>query len=538
MHQPARIRTIYVLSAFLLLITVRPARGQIVIPRLERAGSQFNFLVDGKPFLMLGGQAHNSSASNPKDLEPVWNSLVAIHANTAEVPIYWESIEPRQGQFDFHFIDAAIEGARAHHLRLVFLWFATWKNGNMSYTPEWIKRDPKKFTRAVDASGQPMEVLSPVCAACREADAAAYSKVMEHIKSVDENQRTVIMMQVENETGLYGSDRDYGAESTRVYNASVPGELMSYLESHRETLSPYLAAEWKASGNRNSGAWNEVFGGLAPEAFSAWQIGRYVDAVTAAGKQAYPLPMYVNNWLINPGNERAGRWPSGGPTRNVLDIWKVAAPHLDLLAPDIYLPEFERTCVEFTRPDNPLFVPELQFNQSYPAYAFLAFGEFNALGFSPFGIDGAVQDGKVTERAAPLEDTYRILEPLLPLIARLRYSGKMFPIVQNVDWAQAIPLGRELAAVVGFNEPFKLEGPWARGMIIEFGRDDYLVAGSGFRVNFRELTGPPRDAEILSIDEGTLINGEWSVERRLNGDEQHVSFPARGRILRVKLLRP
>jgi Domain of unknown function (DUF5597)/Beta-galactosidase len=528
------------LLVFIVLVLPRPARGQSAppIPRLERTGSQFNFLVDGKPFLMLGGQAHNSSASNPKDLEPVWNSLVAIHANTAEVPLYWELIEPRQGQFDFHLIDAAIEGARANHLRLVFLWFATWKNGNMSYTPEWIKRDPKKFTRAVNATGQPMEVLSPLCAACRDADAAAFSKVMEHIKSVDENQRTVIMMQVENETGLYGSDRDYSPEATRLYDASVPDELMSYLKSHRETFTPYLAAAWESWCNCKSGTWSEVFGGLAPEAFSAWHIARYVDAVTTGGKQAYPLPMYVNNWLINPGNERAGRWPSGGPTRNVLDIWKAAAPHIDLLAPDIYLPEFERTCQEFTRADNPLFVPETQFNQSYPAYAFLAFAKFNALGFSPFGIDGAVQDGKITERAAALEDTYRILEPLLPVIAKLRYSGKMLPVVQDVDWEQAIPLGHDLAAVVAFNEPYKLDGPWGRGVIIDYGPDDFIVAGSGFRVNFRELTGPPRDAEILSIDEGTFVDGEWSPERRLNGDEQRVSLPARGRILRVKLLRP
>jgi beta-galactosidase GanA len=308
------------------------------IPRLEKTGSQYHFLVDGKAFLMLGGQAHNSSASNPRDLEPVWNSLVGIHANTAEVPLYWELIELQPGQFDFHLVDAAIEGARAHNLRLVFLWFASWKNGEMHYTPEWVKRDTKKFTRVVSADGQPLDILAPTCAACREADANAFAKVMAHIKSVDENRRTVIMMQVENETGLLGSDRDYSPEATRLFNAAVPGELMTFLAGHRSTLSPYLAEAWKSNGERPSGTWSEVFGPLAAETFSAWHVARYVDAVTAAGKQAYPLPMYVNNWLINPGNERAGRWPSGGPTRNVLDIWKAAAPHIDLLAPDIYLP--------------------------------------------------------------------------------------------------------------------------------------------------------------------------------------------------------
>jgi Domain of unknown function (DUF5597)/Beta-galactosidase len=534
-------RNVWVIGALFLLTSLNTtslARGQAAppIPRIEHSGSQYRFIVDGKQFLMLGGQAHNSSASNPKDLEPVYNSLQGIHANTAEVPLYWELIEPQPGQFDFHLIDAAIEGARVHNLRLVFLWFASWKNGEMHYSPEWVKRDTKKFARVVNAVGQPTDILSPLCAACRDADANAFAKVMDHIKSYDENRRTVIMMQVENETGLLGTDRDYSDEATQAFHRPVPAELLSYIAAHEASLSPYLARAWKAG--RKAGAWSDVFGELAAEVFSAWHIARYVDAVTAAGVKVYPLPMYVNNWIVNPGNERAGRWPSGGPTRNVLDIWKAGAPHIDLLAPDIYNPYFESVCEDFTRPDNPLFVPETRFSKSYAAYAYLAFAKFNAIGFSPFGIDGAVVDGKVTPRAAPLEDTYRVLELLLPLIQKNQYAGKLHAIVQNVDGKEAIPLGYELAAVVYTNDPYTLDGPWGRGIIIELAPDDFIVAGTGFRLDFRELTGPPRDARLLSIDEGTFENGEWKTERRLNGDEQHVRFSDKGRILRVRLIRP
>lgn len=540
MRLPSEIRAAGVFIILTVLAAVPSAWGQGAppIPRLERTGSEYHFIVDGKPYLMLGGQAHNSSAANPRNLEPVWNSLNGIHANTAEVPLYWELIEPEQGEFDFHLVDAAIDGARAHHLRLVFLWFGTWKNGNMSYTPAWVKKDPKKYTRAVNASGQPMQVLTPLCTACRAADASAFAKVMAHIKSVDETYRTVILMQVENETGLHGSDRDYSPEATRLYNGVVPSKLMEYLESHSATLSPYLAAAWKAAGERKSGTWSEVFGGMSAEAFSAWYVASYVDAVAAAGKEVYPLPMYVNNWLIGRGSVRAGGWPSGGPTRNVLDVWKAAAPHIDILSPDIYAPEFEQNCKDFTRADNPLFVPETRFSPSYAAYAYLAFARFNALGFSPFGIDGAVQDGKVTERAAALEDTYGLLEPLLGVIEHYRYTDSLFSVVQDVDREQAIQLGHNLAAVVRFHEPYTLDGVWGRGLIIELAPDDFIVAGSGYRLDFRELTGPPRDSEILSIDEGTFVEGDWKADRRLNGDEQHVYFPAKGRILRVKLIRP
>ncbi len=514
-----------------------PAGSAPPIPRLERVGNQYHLLVDGKPFLILGGQAHNSSASNPKDLEPVWRSLQALHANTAEVPLYWELMEPKPGQFDYRLMDAAIEGARTHSLRLVFLWFATWKNGGMDYAPAWVKENPQKYFHVLNDVGQPMDILSPFCRACRQADADAFAHVMAHLKREDAAHRTVIMIQVENETGLLGTERDYSPEANRRFRGLVPAALMNYLQSHRATLAPSLRAAWQAAGQRASGTWPQVFGRMADEAFSAWYVARYVDAVAAAGQRAYPLPMYVNNWLINPGNVRPGDWPSGGPTRHVLDIWKAAAPHINLLAPDIYLPEFEQICEAYARPDNPLFVPETRFSPSYAAYAYLALGKFNALGFSPFGIDHAVEDGKLTARAAPLADTYRILRPLLPLIERFQYSDKLFPVIQNVDWAQVLRVGHGLAAVVTFPQPYTLNGPWGRGILIELSPRDYIVAGTGFHVSFREQHGPRQRAPLLSIDQGTFQDGHWVFRRRLNGDERHIFLPPnRGRILRVRLL--
>jgi hypothetical protein len=494
-------------------------------------------LVDGKPFLILGGQAHNSSATNPQDLEPVWKSLTAIHANTAEVPIYWELIEPEPGKFDFHLIDAIVTGARRSNLRLVLLWFGSWKNGESHYTPEWVKRDRAKYPRVIAARGEETAILSPLSTASREADARAFAAVMQHIKSLDEAARTVIMMQVENETGFFGTDRDYSPEATRLFNTAVPGELLSYLDAHRNGLTASLKAAWAEMNFRKFGTWAEVFGLLAPEVFSAWHVARYVDGVTAAGKGAYPLPMYVNVWLINPGNERAGRWPSGGPTEHVLDIWKAAAAHVDLVGIDVYQPDFEGFCRKYTRPDNPLFVPEVRFDAHNAANAFLTFAEFNGFGFSPFGIDHAIENGALTADAAELEDTYGVLASLLPLIARFQYTDKLHAIVQGEDWAQVVRLGTNLAAVVRFAKPYAPEGPRGRGMIIELGRDDFVVVGAGFEVTFHELEGPPREPQILSIDEGTFEGERWVPTRRLNGDEFHVNFPEKARILRVRLLR-
>jgi beta-galactosidase GanA len=522
-------------SSFMLSAS---AQGAQPIPRIDHTGTSYHLIVDGHPFLMLGGQAHNSSATNPEDLIPVWKTLEALHANTAEVPIYWELIEPTPGHFDFHTVDQTIAGARKHGLRLVLLWFASWKNGEMHYTPEWVKKDTAKFRRVRGFDGHEMEILSPLCDACRDADAKAFGAVMEHIRKFDETERTVIMMQVENETGLLGTDRDYSDEATRQFQASVLAELREDLDRNRENLSASMKAAWTSSqGSDKNGTWTELFGELAPEAFSAWHIARYVDAVTAAGKRAYPLPMYVNNWLINPGNERAGRWPSGGPTEHVLDIWKAGAPHIDLLAPDVYLPDFSSTCVAFTRPDNPLFVPETRSSDHFAAYAFSTLAEFNGMGFSPFGIDHLMENTAVIPQASELEDSYRVLNPLLPLIAKLQYTGKMHAIVQDEKGDQVIRVGKNLAAVVSFTRPYNLEGARGRGLILELAPDEYVVAGAGFRVDFRELEGPPREANFLTLEEGKFDGDQWVTARRLNGDELHVRFGEKARILRVRLSR-
>jgi hypothetical protein len=525
--------------AFLVSLPLASAQSARPIPRIEHVGNQYHFLVDGQPFLMLGAQAHNSSATSAEQLEPFWKSLVAIHGNAGEVPLYWELIEPQPGKFDFHLIDDIVAGARRNGLRVVFLWFGTWKNGDMDYTPEWLKRDPATYKRVIGARGQEMWIISPLCEAARDADARAFHAVMEHIRSIDESDRTVIMMQVENETGLVGTDRDYSEEATRLYRGPVPAELMSYISKNRDNLCPGLKAAWAATNFRASGTWQEVFGGLAPEAFSAWHVARYVDAVAAAGKQAYPLPFYANNWLVEGSETRAGDWPSGGPTVHVLDIWKSAAPHIDLLAPDIYYPKFYDVAAQYTRPDNPLFVPETNSLPYFAANALLTYAYFNGFGFSPFGIDNFVENGAVTPQAAEFEDLYRMLRPLLPLIARLQYTGKLHPLLQGIaqceEWAYGIPLGNKLAASVEFTAKYDPEKGRGWGLIIEMGPDDFVVAGSGFKVTFRELEGPPRDAQILTLEEGTFEGERWVPARRLNGDELHVELPEQSRILRVRL---
>jgi hypothetical protein len=250
--------------------------------------------------------------------------------------------------------------------------------------------------------------------------------------------------------------------------------------------------------------------------------------------------MYVNVWLIE-GVERAGRWPSGGATVNMFDIWKAAAPAIDILAPDIYYPKYYDVAAQYTRPDNPLFVPETNFIPYFIGFAYTTFGDFNGIGFSPFGIDNAVKSDTGAAISAGFMDTYSVLRPLLPLIARYQYTGKLHPILQGLangeDWKESIRLGGGLAANIDFTATFDPVKGRASGMMIELAPDDFVVMGTGFNVQFRETEGPLRDAQLISIEEGTFQGEQWIPSRRLNGDERHVSLPEKSTVLRVRVSR-
>ena len=339
------------------------------LPRLVHEAGRYGLMVDGKPYLILGAQVNNSSAW-PAMLPKVWPAIDQLGANTVQVPIAWEQIEAQQGHFDFSFLDTLLSEAREHHVRLVLLWFATWKNGSPWYAPEWMKLDTTRYPRVITAAGERIGAMSPHATATFEADRKAFVELMRHLKQVDA-QHTVIMVQVENEAGTYGSVRDFSPAANKLFDAPVPASLVHALK-------------------RKSGTWQQVFGKDADEFFNAWSVASYIGKVAAAGKAEYPLPMYCNVALRDPFHPGTpGGYASGGPTDNVLDIWKVAAPAIDLLAPDIYMPEYEkytRVLELYQRPDNALFVAETGNSIPYARYFFAVLGH-QAIGFSPFGMD-------------------------------------------------------------------------------------------------------------------------------------------------------
>ena len=461
---------------------------------------------------MLSGEVHNSSGSSLEYMEQVWDRLTALHCNSAIVPVSWELVEPAEGKFDFSLVTGLVRGAREHNLKLVLLWFGTWKNTHSTYTPAWVKQDEQRFFLARDQHGRTHPAVSCMCEAGCKADARAFAALMRHLKKIDGKEHTVVMVQVENETGLLSFPRDYGPDAQTRFDGPVPDELMRSLQERKAELIPELADMWISAGNKTRGTWSEVFGEGADEIFMAWHIGRYVGTIAAAGKKEYNLPLFVNCWLVQFGGETPGQYPSGGPVSRVLDIWRAAAPQIDIFAPDIYLDDFKAVCASYTRSGNPLLIPEANRDDRGAANAWYAVANHDAICFAPFGIDSVAEN-------SPVGRSYSVLGSLLPVIAGHHGDGSMKGFVQQEKEMDAcIDLGDFRIQICYLHERENGQVPGC-GLIIAQQPHEFLIAGRGFKCRFLPREGVTGQAGVLSIDEGIFRNGKWIPGRRLNGDE-------------------
>ncbi len=532
-------------------------------PSIAHQDGRFALMVDGAPYFILGAQVNNSSGW-PAALQAVWPNAERMHLNTIEVPVYWEQIEPRPGQFDFSDVDAILDQTREHHLHLILLWFGTWKNGKMHYAPEWVKEDTAKYPRMITPEGRPIDVLSPNSPANLDADSTAFAALMKHLRERDSTEHTVVMMQVENESGSLGAVRDFSPMAQKQFDSAVPQGL--------------VAAMGKKPGTWQPGTWQQVFGDDADETFAAYSVARYIGQVAATGKKEFDIPMYVNNWLKSPRaypiqTVPGEDYPSGGPTENMLGVWKEAAPGIDILAPDIYVANSGRyrdVMKQFERPDNPLFVPEsLGFgmfpgSSGYARNVFYALGD-GAIGFSPFGLDRArfpsasgaafsASDGALSDAALELTtqaDNYRLIGSMDRVVAAMEFAGKLKVAVEEPGIAQNeidFPGWRALITYAPADVPGpRVASPTSRlhvGRILaaQIGPNEFLVAGMDARVDFLtpirvgRLAGQ-KSMQYLRVEEGSYDGKTWKPTRIRNGDETDhgLVFPSAGAVLHVKV---
>jgi len=504
------------------------------------------FKVKGKPFMPMGGQSKNSSAYNAEELSSAIAGIKAIGGNTLEAPVYWDKVETHEGEFDFSSVDMLLGECRKHDLHLIVLWFATWKNGEMRYCPSWVKTDKKRFSRVLRSDGAPMNILSAFGEESLQADTKAFCALMKHLKEADGDTQTIIAVQVENEPGILGCDRDYGPEAEAAFIGPVAPQLFEHVKGLGKG---HAWDAWKKNGSKEQGSWKDIFGVAGGEFCTAWSIAKYIDHIAAAGRAVYNIPLYTNAWISFPGWPIPGFYPAGGPTRNTLDIWKFTAPNLDLIAPDIYnvnYSDYRVVCEDYRRSDNPLFVPESGTDGLNARNMLRALADYDAIGYFCFGVDNVLDgEGNLMEDAVLFVESFRSVMSLLPLIQRYQGTGKIHAVVEEdyqmnqsfefEDYIGAVPF-IDMGPLTDHKDhrhtrnPKLTAGRPRHGLIIEAGPQEFYLAGN-FHLFMVPGSGPgwldamkmslvSTPVDYLTVEEGYLTeSGEFVPTRTRNGDE-------------------
>ena len=510
------------------------------------------FMVDGKPFYPVAGQAHNDAGYNDLDSDNFFKALKLIHGNTLLIPVYWLQVEPEEGKFDFTSVDALLASARRYGVKLILLWFATWKNGNMDYSPTWVKSNQKRFNRVMLPNGGDLWGLSAHCKANLDADKKAFTALCKHLKVKDGIEHTVIGIQLENEEGILGSDRDYSPEAQEIFDSPVPAKLHTAMKTAGKGEVYDI---WQRAGGKQSGNWSEMFGWPAGEFMTAWGIATYIDEIAKAGKAIHNIPMYVNVWLIESNLVAAGEsYPSGCAVPKVLDIYKWFTPHVDMVSPDV---EYNNTiryqwlCATYSRPDNPLFFPETPPTTNL----FRAIADYNLIGYSWMGgFDNIIaEDGSVRPEMQDAVDTLYCIVSAIPLILRYQGTDKIHAVVQEEympyqwfdlgDYVGRVQFGEGMVRPVRkdwrhvkevampkeqVDSDVKPEYKRGRGLLFQTGKNEFYLIGTGWRLFLRPKLPPEQliplfyhqdlaHARQLSVDEGHFNeNGEFVVDRQRN----------------------
>jgi hypothetical protein len=473
---------------------------------MKQINGNNTLIVDGQPFLILGMQWDCDSCYSAEEMDPLFAHADKLGCNTAALPLYWNEIEPREGEYQFDMLDHRIEMARANNLKVVLIWFGAYKNGCMNYAADYVKDDPSRFRRVRTAEGKHLANFAcPTCEETFEADRRAIAAVLKRLREIDGKDNTVILFQVENEPGILLTAR-----------------------CHCEGCEALFAA----------GQWTARYGRHADEAFSAHCISRFVDEQTLAAKQIYPLPMYVNGWLgsLRKIDDRPGfSYPSGGPVLAMLDIYRESLFHTDFIAPDIYQPalrDFTEICEGYSYPGNALYIAEHSSGKSSRAEknVMLAIGTHAAIGFDVWAIDRAFPhqfgqppvhplDGRWSEETYELRNSYLAIRQAMVPIAKAQHTSAIRAFVQEEsEYSELLDYGDIVIEIM-----YQYQPTASRGIVVRLDERTFIFAGVCFSARLFDAEGKPQP--LNNVEKGRFEGEEWVRLHPVRREWEEKSLP-------------
>jgi len=278
--------------------------GVSAIPHFRTIEGRRIFMVDHRPFLILGAQSDVWTIA-PQDEKADQEFIYArfLNCNMIEVPLRWAQIEPGEGHYDMTPLKWIIDQGRNHGLKVGLLWHGSNLSGTarapsarkkggftgIEFAPGYILDDPARFSRVIDTDGDLTFSLSPLDPDTLDREKSALRKLCEFIRSYDK-EHTVVLIQVENEPWI-------------VYGKTKSGRITN-MDGSDQSMAKYRREGW-----------------TDPVAFSVKQLALYIKELVDVATEVAGLPTYCNFIADRPGQAAA---------------YLETISNLTLVAPDIY----------------------------------------------------------------------------------------------------------------------------------------------------------------------------------------------------------
>ena len=487
----------------------QPSESQIptssnLMPHFESVEGRQVLFVEGGPFTVLAVEIpwwdliNGRYAATMHAYDYLYPVARAMGLNALKVPIKWSMVEPEKGAFDFTYVDHAKAMAEKNGLKLVLNWFGHYASGdgniyaNLSgelYAPLDIVRDEKTYPRAVDADGVAHHnAISYDDDAVIQREVAAFRAFMEHIKKVDAQSRTVLMIQVENEIAVFGADR----QNRKLWRDHSPASNKVFSEKGFTDDLKYSA--WRLSSN-------------------------WIRRITDAGAEVYPIPFFHNyvggkltDWMVG-----------GAPGEDVATALE-NCPHIAFVGLNLYVPpessanDFRAALARYRVSRNLPSITEANSDRSpvAPRLAYIAVGEFGAPIFAPWALNVSyptpyqpyvLPDGTLTNGAYALRDCYGSLGKALSLISsyagtdRLKVfmsqlPGKNFSTTADVHGAKVTVAGAD-------------DG---QAIVIHPTENEFVIVGYRCAVTIENEIFTWPNLEKVRVEKGFWVGGEWQSE--------------------------
>jgi hypothetical protein len=464
------------------------------ISELKKLNGHTALYVDNNPFIILGLQLDCDSCYDSSTIDDLMKQIGVLGGNTAACLLYWRLIEPEEGQYDFSILESMIESAKRYDLRIVLVWFGSYKNACTHYAPDWFQNTPQKYRHAHLESGEQLRyVACPNCNESLEKDKQAVVKVFEYLRDYDTEKR-VILFQVNNESGLIGTDRCYCEECNYLFEQG----------------------NYKATDKA-----------IANEIFSAESILRYMEKIAKPAKEIYPLPCYMNAWLAHhtPDHKPGSEYPSGGPVYRVLDVYMQNKKFIDFVSPDIYTPgykDFMRISKEYCLEENPLYIAEHALGKTSRAFKnlYYALGKFSAIGFDPWAIDCAFPDvmeqplydlmqKKFSDEAYDIMESYiPVRDAMIPIAERQGTENMKYFVQEESDTEYVMDFGDIIVKAQLCNP----DNGCSRGIVLRIDTCNFVVLGVKTIISFMDKEG--NYIRIKNSERGRFERRKFIPERR------------------------